>query len=137
MPTYVAALAAPRLIGAPQATVQTMERAEQNLKTLFSSYVPGTRVEVSTGKKLAEELRGLLRSLVEMTHAMDAEQLKRILRAVKKSFEVILMIKVGRSAHAHSASWFASRTHQRHRTPLPTSASSRRRRPTTTTWRCS
>lgn len=76
-----------------------MERAEQNLKTHFSSYTPGTRVEVATGKKLAEELRGLLRSLVEMTHAMDAEQLKRILRSIKKSFEVILMIKVHIALH--------------------------------------
>lgn len=70
-----------------------MERAEQNLKGMFATYVPGTRLEVATGKKLAEELRGLLRSLVDVTHAMDAEQLKRILRAVKKAFEVILMIK--------------------------------------------
>lgn len=81
------------LIASFQATVQAMERAESNLKSLFSTYQPGTRVDIAVGKKLAEELRGLLRSLVDVTHAMDAEQLKRILRAVKKSFEVILMIK--------------------------------------------
>ncbi len=109
-----------------------LRRAEDTLRSLFGTYKAGTRLEQATGKKLAEELRGVLKSLVDMTHAMDAEQIKRILRAIKKAFEVVIMIKAPPPRPLALALTLAESPGRR--TRARTSASSRRPRPTTPTW---
>jgi hypothetical protein len=72
----------------PQASIRTV--AHFNL--LYYSFASGSRVEAIAGKKIAAEMRNILLRLVDVTNGMDEEQIKRILRAIKKAFESVIVV---------------------------------------------
>jgi len=76
-----------------QELVESMRSSERVLNDLFRSYVPGRPINQQTAKEIADHLRNALERLVDVTHVMEDEQIKRILRAIKRSFEVVVLMK--------------------------------------------
>jgi len=76
-----------------QDLVNSMRNSEKILNDLFRSYTPGRVMDQQLAKDIADHLRNILERLVDVTHVMEEEQIKRILRAIKRSFEVVVLMK--------------------------------------------
>jgi len=73
--------------------INEMRDIEAKLKDAFARYRPGTKMDGKLGREVAQLMARYLQLLVIATETMDVNQLKRILRSIKKAFEVVVMMK--------------------------------------------